>query len=291
MRRELHKPIPGPYATPFVSLLSIAPMVLALFLGFAGTSQANTCTLDQGRLQAGRVCLAVKVFAAPSGPGQPLAVIVHGDGGGMIDNQYLARFESTGQRIAEARPSAGVVFVQRPGYRSTLGISQGRAKAEDDDYTRENVDHMAVAVRELRAAWKPSKVVWVGHSGGSALGALVMGRHPGVVDDAVLASCPCGSIRRWREHRNISRGHWNASTWPNSLSPVDHMDGLIRGSRVILITGDRDNNTRPEFSMPWIEKAVARGVEARMVLLPGLGHGPVADVPEIADHAVTLLRE
>lgn len=281
----------GSTERPIAFVLAIVLMVAVLLFGFVGTAQANTCTLDQGRLQAGRVCLAVKVFAEPSGPGQPIAVIVHGDGGGTIDPQYLNRFETTGQRITEARPGAGVIFIQRPGYRSSLGRSQGRAKAEDDDYTRENVDHLAAAVRELRTLWEPSKVVWVGHSGGSALGALVMGRHAGVVDDAVLASCPCGNIRRWREHRNTSRGRPNASTWPNSLSPVDHMDGLTPGMRVVLITGDRDNNTRAEFSMPWIEKAQARGVEARMILLPGFDHGPVADVPEVADNAAALLGQ
>lgn len=250
---------------------------------------AAECVLAQGRLQAGGVCLAIKVIAAPATPHRPLAVIVHGDGGGFIEPGYLRRLETTARRIAEARPSDGVVVLQRPGYRSSLGRSEGRAKREDDDYTEENVAHLANGLRALRDQWLPSRLIWVGHSGGAALGALVMGREKGLIQAAVLAACPCGDIRQWRTHRNQSRGRPAESTWPNSLSPVDHLEGLTPDLRVTMLTGDRDENTLARFNVPWIQRAGARGVRVKSLILQGISHGQAADAPEVALEAALFM--
>lgn len=274
---------------PEIKRLAGAAMILAAALT-PQNAAASDCVLEKGRIKAGGVCLAVEIFAKPQAPGRPMAIVVHGDGGGSIRDGYLRLLRTTGKRIAEAVPGAGVVFVQRPGYRSDIGESEGHAKSEDDDYTPENVKHMADAVAALKQAWRPSRVVWVGHSGGSALGALVLGRYPGTVDAAVLVGCPCGEIKEWRQHRNFQRGRHNASLWPASLSPIAHQDGLRAGLPVVLLTGDKDDNTLPRFAQAWAEKAKARGVDARFVSLPGAGHGKSAGAPEVAEHAARLMK-
>jgi len=269
---------------------TIAWAAALLVLSFAGGAQAQSCAIAQNRLQAGSVCLAVSLVAKPDGLDKPLAIVVHGDGGGNVNDTYLQTMLATAERIKAAVPGAGVVFVQRPGYGSRLGRSEGVAKAADDDYTRENVAHMAAAVAALKDEFKPSRVVWAGHSGGAALGALVMGLHPGLVDAAVLSGCPCGSIREWRTNRNYSRGRPNDSLWPGSLSPIDNQDGLRPGQTVVLLTGDRDDNTLARLAAPWVEKARAKGVQAELVVLPGINHPGAAAAPEFASAAARLLR-
>jgi pimeloyl-ACP methyl ester carboxylesterase len=274
--------------------LALASVVALLGLGLPwrlATAQPAPCTPEQGRIQAGSVCLVAKVFASPEQPGRALAMIVHGDGGAFLSEGYLANMSRLAQRIARARPGDGVVFVQRPGYRSALGHSEGRAKTIDDDYTAENVGHMAAAARALRAHWGASRVVWVGHSGGAALGALALGREPSVAEAAVLSGCPCGSIGQWRAHRNASRGRHGDSLWPSSLSPLEHMDALQPGMRVVLLTGDRDENTLPRFNEPWVDRARARGVDAQMIILPGLDHGQVAGSAEVISHTARLMAD
>lgn len=278
------------------ALRALGLAAIFALLGFVlpwrhAAAQSVPCTPENGRVQAGAVCLVVKVLASPEQPGRPLALIVHGDGGAFLSAGYLASLDRLGQRIARARPGDGVVFVQRPGYRSALGTSEGRAKTIDDDYTAENVAHMASAARALRAHWSASRLVWVGHSGGAALGALALGREPGVAEAAVLAGCPCGSIEQWRTHRNASRGRHGDSLWPNSLSPLEHMDGLQTGLRVVLLTGDRDDNTLPRFNEPWVAKARDQGVDAQMIVLPGLDHGQVAGSAEVVSHTARLMAD
>ena len=285
---------PGDTAARALRCLGHAAIVALVGLALPGrdaSAQPAPCTPEHGRIQAGSVCLVAKVLARPEQPGRALALVVHGDGGAFLSAGYLANLDRLGQRIARARPGDGVVFVQRPGYRSPLGQSEGRAKLADDDYTAENVVHMAAAARALRAHWGASRVVWVGHSGGAALGALALGREPGVAEAAVLAGCPCGSIAQWREHRNASRGRPGDSLWPNSLSPLDHVDGLPAGLRVVLLTGDRDDNTLPRFNEPWVAKARDRGVDAQLIILPGLDHGQVAGSAEVVSHTARLMAD
>ena len=269
----------------------IATLFIILSMICSHALAATPCTLDNSRVQAGKLCLVARVINQPSGPEQRLAIIVHGDGGGFVTASYLDRLLAVAARISQSAPDDGVVVLQRPGYRSPLGTSEGHARMEDDDYTAENVQHLAAAVRTLRSTWKSSRVVWVGHSGGAALGALVLGREAGVADAAVLAGCPCGSIREWRTHRNASRGRPSDGLWPRSLSPVDHMSALSPGMEIILITGDRDENTLARFNEPWLDKALSRGVNARMITLPGIGHGGVIDSPDLTRHTVQLLKE
>jgi hypothetical protein len=273
------------------SLVHLTRALAGFILFFANSVDAADCNLEMGLLRAGNVCLVAKVFASPSAPGRAMAIVVHGDGGGFIEPAYMRRLERTAERIVKDRPGDGVVFVQRPGYRSELGRSRGQAKPEDDDYTAENVKIMADAVKELRRLWEPSHAVWVGHSGGAALGALLMGREPGIVQGAILSACPCGDIRQWRTHRNQSRGRSGAGTWPNSLSPVDHMGGLKPGIRVVLLTGDRDENTLARFNETWVEIAVSRGAHVTSVIMKNITHGQAADAAEVAAHASAVMEE
>lgn len=251
---------------------------------------ASDCHPDQARVQAGTACLVIKVHAAPAGPGRALALIVHGDSQGFLEAGYLARLDGLAQCLVQARPGDGVVFVQRPGYQSPLGRSEGRAKRQDDDYTAENVQLLAAALKALREAWQPARAVWIGHSGGAALGALVLGRAPGLADAAVLAGCPCGPIAQWRAHRNRSRGRPGDSLWPESLSPTENLDGLRPGTAVVLLTGERDDNTLARFNEAWVDGARARGADARQIVLPGVGHGGVIDTRELVREAARLMQ-
>jgi pimeloyl-ACP methyl ester carboxylesterase len=275
---------------PFWSKLATWALCAAVTACCPTGAAASDCHPDQGRVQAGTACLVIKVHAAPAGPGRALALIVHGDGQGFLEAGYLERLDSLAQRLAQARPGDGVVFVQRPGYRSPLGRSEGRAKRQDDDYTAENVHLMAAALKALREAWQPGRAVWIGHSGGAALGALVLGRAPGLTDAAVLAGCPCGPIAQWRAHRNQSRGRPGDSLWPESLSPTEHLEGLGPGTAVVLLTGERDDNTLARFNEAWVERARARGADARQIVLPGVGHGGVIESGEVVRQAIRLMQ-
>lgn len=233
----------------------------------------------------GQGCLAVVPVSEAPGERRVLVVMLHGDSTGTLENRHIERWTGIGQSLSAA--GRVVLFLVRPGYRSPAGHSSGWANPRDDDYTARNVDRVAQALRQLRQSYQAQKLVLVGHSGGAATSALVLGRHPDIADGALLLGCPC-DVPPWREHRNSQRG--GGSPWSNSLNPLDAVAGLRTGVPIWVATGAQDDNTLPVFGQRWAEAAAARGAQARFEPVPGRDHASIQRWPEIAQRVNQLLE-
>ena len=51
------------------------------------------------------------------------------------------------------------------------------------------------------------------------------------------------------------------------------MDKIQQGTRIILITGTEDDNTRPTLAQDYAEAAKAEGLEVEVILVEGQDHG------------------
>jgi pimeloyl-ACP methyl ester carboxylesterase len=127
---------------------------------------------------------------------------------------------------------------------------------------------VAGAVTALKKFHGAAKVVLVGHSGGAAISGVILGRFPGLADAALLAACPC-NVPEWRIMR---RGKNN---WTSSQSPHEFIDAIPAASRVIAVTGSRDNNTFPKIAVQYVESLQKRGIDARYVEVEGASHNSV----------------
>jgi predicted esterase len=200
-----------------------------------------------------------------------LVVMIHGDRTGTLEQRHIDRWMEVG-RTLQAHDRL-VLFMVRPGYRTPSGNSSGWANPRDDDYTAANVDRVAGALASLRQMHQAHRIVLVGHSGGAALAALVLGRHPGVADAALLLGCPC-DVPPWRDHRNMQRGGGDRP-WTNSLNPLSFVHGIPPGTPVLAATGSQDDNTLPRFQQRWVEAAASKGVRAQAEEVPGHDHGSI----------------
>ncbi len=214
-----------------------------------------------------------------------LIVLLHGDGGGSLKQRHIDRWTTVGNALKDA--GQVVVFVIRPGYRSPAGDSSGWANPQDDDYTPQNIERVAQALRALRERYRAAKVLLVGHSGGAATSALVLGRHPGAADAALLLGCPC-DVPPWRAHRSAQRGR-NAN-WSRSLNPLDAVATIPTETPVITITGAQDDNTLPEFARRWTAEATSRGLAARFEAVHGRDHNSILAWPEIPQRVTELVQ-
>jgi pimeloyl-ACP methyl ester carboxylesterase len=206
------------------------------------------------------LCLAAKTFGA-EGDAATLIVVVHGDISDGGAATYHVAFAQT-----LARPGAIVVALTRPGYTDGQGrVSQGNTFGRLDNYTPANVAAVGGAIAALRNYHRPRRVIYVGHSGGAAIGGVLIGRARGLIDAAVLVSCPC-DIPRWLRERH-------QPAWQRSLSPSLHGPRVPRATRVAVIAGDADTNTFPAQAEDYVKGLARRGVDARFILLQGAGHG------------------
>ncbi|MEK7347121.1 MAG: alpha/beta fold hydrolase [Pseudomonadota bacterium] len=255
---------------------------VALGLCWATVLQAQPCAdLPAERTVSDQKggCLAVLPIAqAQAQPGaKVLVVLLHGDGEGKLGQRQVDRWSGIGRSLLDT--TRHVVFMVRPGYQSPIGDSSGWANPHDDDYTANNMARVAGALSVLKKRYQAEKLILVGHSGGAATSALVLGRHPGIADAALLLGCPC-DVPPWRNHRNAQRGR--GGPWRNSLNPLDAVASIPSTTVVLAVTGGQDDNTLPEFARRWVNQASTKGLPAEFEEAAGFTHSSIQQWPGIA---------
>ena len=193
--------------------------------------------------------------------------------------------------LARTAPQAVVVGLLRPGFRDADGHETPVVARHGfgDAYLREDALVVGGAIAALKDRHHARRVVVVGSSGGAAIAANVAALSAGLVDDAVVASCPC-DLAAWREHRvQTSPTEALASAWRQpfrSLSPLSTAPLVPATTRVTLIAGERDANTPPSVHGTYLTALQTSGVGASLHVVDGSGHG-VLDAPR----ARQLVRE
>lgn len=208
-------------------------------------------------------------------------VFIHGDGQGSLKADV---YQALMQRYANALGVTSILL-QRPGYNSQLGVSDGLRTLRDDDFTPDNMARLAKALAHLRRVYPDKKILLAGHSGGSAHTALIAGRFPGSADAYLMIACPC-DIAPWREWRRVSAGR--AGTW-SSLSPLSEVDRVPVQTVMQLVVGSKDDNTLPLFSERYAQAQTARGMKITVNLADGATHGSVLRSPELLDVMARML--
>ncbi|WP_299354023.1 alpha/beta hydrolase [uncultured Shimia sp.] len=194
-----------------------------------------------------------------------LVVVQHGDvsSGGAANYHY-----DFARSVARANKNVTVFALLRPGYSDGKGLkSKGSNSGRRDHYTKTNNKLVAQTIQAMAKQVGTSKIIGVGHSGGAAQLGGVLGLAPGLLDSAILVSCPC-DIATWRSKRG-------KSAWPKSASQSPHkqISKIAKGTRITLVVGTNDSNTFPDLSKDYVAAAKARGLSAQYVPVNGAGHG------------------
>ena len=239
-------------------------ITLGLFLSQSPYASAS-CPADADPTQwidGGEYCLAMRVAGhIDSGKAKNLVVLIHGDvsAGGPADYMYK-------RAVALGNDETIAVALIRPGYEDSNGnVSQGSHNNRRDHYTATNIDAIADAIRRLKKRYGVTRTIVLGHSGGAAITGVMLGKHPGIADGAVLVSCPC-NIPEWRRQ-------WGRNLWRKSLSPHAFMDGIPSTSTIIAITGNQDDNTSPDLGKNYVNMLLKRGIAASFWSVEGGEHG------------------
>ncbi len=244
-------------------LTAIATVICLLFLTASVVSSSAPCEkADNLNWVSGKnLCFAIKTFVHDKEVSRPvLRVFLHGDNSRGGPSDYMYRYASVYApgvvSVAMLRPD----HYDREGRRSTPK-TYGRRNWE----TEESIDAIAAAVRKLKIHHKASRVVMIGHSGGSNISAVMLGRHPGVADAALLAGCACD-----KEAKKMMQGRTYRE---EDVNPLDYVDKIPPNAKIIAITGSRDSTNPAELCRPYIRYLKERGVSARLDIVEGAKHG------------------
>jgi predicted esterase len=173
---------------------------------------------------------------------------------------------------AAAIPDVVAAAVLRPGYSDGTDRSDGmRGETTGDNYTPEVIDAVATAIGQLTARYHPRRTILVGHSGGSAIAADLLGSKGAVADAALLVSCPC-DLAAWRKHMQSVKG---GAIWDRpvrSLSPIAVVDRIPAPVRMSLLVGGDDPVTPPALTQAYAEALRNHGAKIDLTVAPGLTH-------------------
>jgi predicted esterase len=197
-----------------------------------------------------------------------LIVVLHGDAPfNKPDYQYAfaERAASHGDFIAAA--------ILRPGYSDPSGdTSDGiRGQTSGDNYTADRIAMIVAAIHDLQSEYNPRATVLVGHSGGAAIAADILGLQPKLAAAALLLSCPC-DVGAWRKHMKEVQ---LAPVWDQpveSLSPLDLAAQVPTSTRIRMMVGSDDHVAPPKFTQVYADRLAARGVDVQVTQLPGKNH-------------------
>lgn len=215
--------------------------------------------------------LHIKTYRSAGLTDQPnLIIIIHGDA--PFNNpgyQYkLAELISTENRNVIA------IGLLRPGYTDPENVHSPGIKGltTGDNYTADVVDDIATAITNLKKLYHPAKTIIAGHSGGSAITADIVGRYPAIANAAVIVSCPC-NVPEWRLHMKALQK--NAKVWDqpvNSLSPHDLTNTISKNTKMIIITGEKDDIAPTSLSIQYYEQLKKRDLDAQLITIKGADH-------------------
>jgi pimeloyl-ACP methyl ester carboxylesterase len=152
----------------------------------------------------------------------------------------------------------------RPGYPDGEGaFSSGSDNARSDNWQRQTIIEIVAAIESLRQRFKPPKIILVGHSGGAAIAAVILGMQPQLAQAAVLLACPCDMVA-WRAGR---RG----PPWA-SEDPLKWAHKVAPSVKVLALTGDRDDTTSPELARTYVQRLKGYASDGVFEVVPNVGH-------------------
>jgi predicted esterase len=224
-------------------------------------------------------CLLIKQH----GPIDPTTILIwlHGDvsAGGPAKYHFPLAQQAAADFIAEKVLSVAVV---RPGYPDGSGESSSVSFFQSgryDHYTEENIKEVGAVIEKLRLKYKPKSLILVGHSGGAATAAVLLGMKPQLADAAVLVACPC-ELASWRSGQRA---------WSKSQNPIQWVDKVSTSVKVVALTGTKDNNTSPDLAKIYVDSLKSRGVDATFRPIVDATHNSAFSSPEVFDAISKLL--
>ncbi len=237
------------------------------------TAKSHTVRSDadeQSWVQGGPYRLRTSAFVSEEKSESPiLVVVVHGDVP-FHEPDYHYAFAG---HVAATHRDVVAVGLLRPGYTDPQGNrSDGeRGQATGDSLNVTNTEAIAGAIGGLKRRWNARKVVVAAHSGGATLAANVLGRHPALIDKALLVSSVY-EVEKWRQHMFEQTGAPVFQGKIETLSPIEQITGMSDQVEVTLMVGSQDERAPPGFSEHYEAVAVKHGKKVRLVRLEGEGH-------------------
>lgn len=253
----------------FLCALSVLPIPIWV----SGRTSDSSSKGESLWVQGGQYRLFARAFSSKNLSSERILVVVlHGDAPPPHEHpSYQYIFAS---KVATMNQGVLAVGLLRPGYTDPQGNhSEGeRGQLNGDNWNARNTDAIAEAISKLKCRYHVRNVVVVGHSGGAAITANILGRHPGLIDAALLVSCPCGDVEKWRKNMLQLTGIPVFKGNIHTLSPIEQVKDISDHVAITLMVGTQDKVAPQKFSEEYLAAVSKLGKNAKLIKLKGRPH-------------------
>lgn len=223
-------------------------------------------------------CLLMRRYGSSSP--DTLVVWLHGNvSTGGPANFHFKLAEATANAFAAENVMA--IALVRPGYPDGTGAySSGSDNGRADNWQRQTIQEIGKVIERLKSRFNPRTTIIVGHSGGAAIAAVLLGMQPDLAEAAILIACPC-DMSTWRAGR--SRTPWSSEdplSWTAQIKPT---------ARVMAFTGSNDHTTSAALATTYVARLRERSIKASFVLVPDAGHIDILKSPMIMEAISALV--
>lgn len=216
----------------------------------------------------------IKTYKSDALTNRPvLMVALHGD---LPNPTYQYTFARIVAGNSDNTISVGML---RPGYTDDVERTSDGVMGETvgDNYDAPRLQQIAAAIRQLGAHYNASKVILAGHSGGGAITAKLIAAYPGLIDHAVVVSCPC-DVNSWRADMYETSQYEGFNGPIDVVSPIDVAASIPNSTSVTIISGRQDRVAKTYLSQRYYDRLMAAGKQAEITFIEG-------------EHSIFLRRE
>lgn len=240
---------------------------VTLFVMASTSSVAAQTRVSANEVVVEGITTQVRTYRSEELTEQPvLLVALHGDAP-FNNPSYQYAFA---RLVAKEVTNAIAIGLLRPGYTDDEGrTSDGvRGATVGTNYDAPRIEQIAAAIAQLKTHHKADKLILAGHSGGSAITGKLIATYPGLVDHAVIVSCPC-DINPWRKDMFENTQYDGFKGDLDVVSPIDVVSSIANDTSISLFVGRGDQSTRPYLSHQYLARLHEQGTTASLTLLDG----------------------
>ena len=244
--------------------------IISIFFSLLTTQKAHAksaCSNNDREILIAELCTKIETYESQKNADNPtLAIVLHGDS--PFNRPFVQN--RVAQRIAENNDNVIAVGILRPGYKDDFGRkSDGEmGLTVGDNYDDDRVKQITDAINALKHIHKAGKVVLIGHSGGAAITARIIGLYPNLIDHAVAISCPC-DINAWRKDMLLRNEYEPFRGDLPISSPIELAANVSDKTKISLLVAKMDDVTKPYLTKQYYRELKKHGKHVEMKIIEG----------------------
>lgn len=258
-----------------IMIFLLTSFLIVLNLKAEKISYEECTNLGEDYIFAGGECIQTVVSKGETE--SSIIILVHGTW--PEGTNILGRYTTFAETLAMSTDIT-TVAIALPGYSGSSTnnfLALGNKEASNLSGQESYVRFVGEVVKALKEKFDAEKITYVGHSAGARIGATLTGLEPNLIQNIALVG---GRYENKLEEKG-----------KGLIALADVIDKVNMDTNFLFIYGTADKISTPEVTTSFYEKAVEKGLKAKLVKVEGAPHLDLEMTNKSVESIVGLVEE